>query len=320
MAINFPDTPQVGETHTESGRQWEWNGTSWRIIGNASNYTLPIASDVTLGGIKVGSNLTINALTGVLDAPPPSGYTLPVATTTQLGGVKIDGNTIIIDGNGVISGQAAYTLPVATTNVLGGVKIDGTSITINNGVISAAATGGANVTTDDTPPTIASDGDLWWDSVAGNLKVYYEDVDSSQWVDASSGGAGQVGTLQEVTDLGNSTTNNITANRVSDTGGNVRSLPVNTQGAAYTLVSSDIGKMIKASGDITIASNNVFQEGECVTIYNSSAGDINLTRSGTNLYLVGDNTNQDRVLAQKGIATIVCVGSNEYVVMGGGIT
>ena len=193
MAINFPDTPQVGETHTESGRQWEWNGTSWRIIGNASNYTLPIASDVTLGGIKVGSNLTINALTGVLDAPPPSGYTLPVATTTQLGGVKIDGNTIVIDGNGVISGQAAYTLPVATTNVLGGVKIDGTSITINNGVISAAATGGANVTTDDTPPTIASDGDLWWDSVAGNLKVYYEDVDSSQWVDASANGGGSGG-------------------------------------------------------------------------------------------------------------------------------
>ena len=38
------------------------------------------------------------------------------------------------------------------------------------------------------------------------------------------------------------------------------------------------------------------------------------------MYLVGDSTNQDRVLAQKGIATIVCVGSNEYVVMGGGIT
>ena len=97
-------------------------------------------------------------------------------------------------------------------------------------------------------------------------------------------------------------------------------LSVNTQGAAYILVSSDAGKMIKASGDITIASSNIFSEGQCITIYNNTAGNINLVRSGVNLYLVGDSTNQDRVLAQKGIATIVCVGSNEYIVMGGGIT
>ena len=100
----------------------------------------------------------------------------------------------------------------------------------------------------------------------------------------------------------------------------VRSLPVNTQGAAYQLASSDVGKMIKASGDITIGGSNTFQEGQCITIYNNTAGDINLLRSGTNLYLVGDSTDQNRVLAQRGIATIVCVGSNEYVVMGGGIT
>ena len=100
----------------------------------------------------------------------------------------------------------------------------------------------------------------------------------------------------------------------------VRSLPVNTQGAAYQLASSDVGKMIKASGDITIGGSNTFQEGQCITIYNNTASDINLLRSGTNLYLVGDSTDQNRVLAQRGIATIVCVGSNEYVVMGGGIT
>jgi len=48
---------------------------------------------------------------------------------------------------------------------------------------------GLSVVTDDVPPSNPSDGDLWWDSVNGELKVYYEDVDSSQWVDASGGGA-----------------------------------------------------------------------------------------------------------------------------------
>ena len=48
--------------------------------------------------------------------------------------------------------------------------------------------GGANVTTSDTPPTSPSDGDLWWDSQNGRLLVYYEDANSSQWVDASGRG------------------------------------------------------------------------------------------------------------------------------------
>lgn len=45
--------------------------------------------------------------------------------------------------------------------------------------------GGANVSTDDTAPATAIDGDLWWDSTDGTLKIYYQDPDSSQWVSAT---------------------------------------------------------------------------------------------------------------------------------------
>ena len=38
------------------------------------------------------------------------------------------------------------------------------------------------------------------------------------------------------------------------------------------------------------------------------------------MYLVGDSTSANRALDQKGIATLVCVGTNEYVLMGGGIS
>ena len=69
---------------------------------------------------------------------------------------------------------------------MGGVKIDGTSITINNGVISSSV--GASVSTDDNAPSTPSDGDLWWDSVNGRLNVYYDDGNSSQWIDTSSNG------------------------------------------------------------------------------------------------------------------------------------
>jgi len=44
---------------------------------------------------------------------------------------------------------------------------------------------GANVTISDTAPGGASTGDLWWESDKGRLKIYYQDTDTTQWVDAS---------------------------------------------------------------------------------------------------------------------------------------
>ena len=68
--------------------------------------------------------------------PAGGGYTLPTATESVLGGVRI-GSGISIDGNGVISASSGYTLPVATGSVLGGVKI-GSGVTITDGVISVS--------------------------------------------------------------------------------------------------------------------------------------------------------------------------------------
>jgi hypothetical protein len=52
---------------------------------------------------------------------------------------------------------------------------------------SAAATG-AKVLTADVPPINPINGDLWWKSDTGVLKVYFADSDSNQWVDASPAG------------------------------------------------------------------------------------------------------------------------------------
>lgn len=45
--------------------------------------------------------------------------------------------------------------------------------------------GGANVTISDTAPGSASAGDLWWESDTGRLKIYYQDTDTTQWVDTN---------------------------------------------------------------------------------------------------------------------------------------
>ena len=69
------------------------------ITNEISGYHLPIASATTLGGIKVGTNLTIEE-DGTLNANEGS-YTLPVASFDTLGGIKV-GNNLNIN-NGVLS-------------------------------------------------------------------------------------------------------------------------------------------------------------------------------------------------------------------------
>ena len=71
------------------------------------------------------------------------GYVLPVASATKLGGVKI-GSNISVDGSGVISVAAPYSLPPASANTLGGVKV-GTNLSIDeNGVLSATNGGSSD--------------------------------------------------------------------------------------------------------------------------------------------------------------------------------
>ena len=100
------------------------------IATGANKYVLPIAGASVLGGVKVGSNIAVDAQ-GVISVAAP--YSLPTASASVLGGVKIGAN-INISG-GVISTHAPYSLPTASASVLGGVKI-GSNISISGGVIS----------------------------------------------------------------------------------------------------------------------------------------------------------------------------------------
>lgn len=81
-------------------------------IGNAGrNYELPIASSDTLGGIKIGNTLSVNAEDGTVN------YNLPAATTEELGGVKV-GSQLEVTEDGTLN-----SVPnLATQNTVGVVK------------------------------------------------------------------------------------------------------------------------------------------------------------------------------------------------------
>ena len=135
------------------------------IAASANNYSLPVATASTSGGIKVGANLSITG--GVLAAassyshPTHPGDDLSVDTTALTGAtvvsdidINVTTDTLghVTDANGTVStrelslGDLGYTgatnannysLPTATSSVLGGVK-SGTGVTNTAGVLSVS--------------------------------------------------------------------------------------------------------------------------------------------------------------------------------------
>ena len=142
--------------------------------GGGGSYTLPVASDSTLGGVKTGAayikSQQVNIggvpiritqdgvayvpfVSGTSHGIPHLGDSFTVANNSGLvglnpprkfdygfllGGVCPDGTTITMTDKGIISS----VVPTATTSTLGGVKPDGNTITITaDGTISSAASG-----------------------------------------------------------------------------------------------------------------------------------------------------------------------------------
>lgn len=108
-------------------------------LAGLSNYTLQTATSSTLGGVKIGSTLTINS--GVVDVKP--------ATSSTLGGIKAGDNiTIASDGTLSIGGY----LPLSGGTLTGKLTIDGVGISDGSDdaiglTVQTASTGNAGAIT-----------------------------------------------------------------------------------------------------------------------------------------------------------------------------
>ena len=105
-------------------------------------YSLATASNSILGGVKVdGSTITIND--GVISAPYT--YTLPIATANSLGGVEIGTNISVDPSTGKISvsfdglATETYVTNAITNNLnLGNFEINGTNLQTLSGTVNGA--------------------------------------------------------------------------------------------------------------------------------------------------------------------------------------
>ena len=211
-----------------------------------ADYILPKASSTTLGGVKIGDNITISN---------DGHISVPMASADTLGLIKI-GTGLSIDENGVVTASGEYVLPKATKTTLGGVyvddELDNESVNpVRNATITTVLDGiNSNLT--DMSDTIDDLDDTVTDAVStiGDIETTVGNLN-----DAVSDLTVTVGT--NTSDITNNTTaignmdNRITGivNDLGDIGGTVDGLSTDI---SETYTYEDIDDQIWTAGEIDI--------------------------------------------------------------------
>lgn len=94
--------------------------------------------------------------------------------------------------------------------------------------------------------------------------------------------------------------------------------PVGTKTSSYTLATGDVGKYVQVgSGGSIVIPDATFAEGNAISIFNNTSGNITITCTITTAYIAGTDTDKASVtLATRGVATILFISSTVCVISG----
>ena len=94
--------------------------------------------------------------------------------------------------------------------------------------------------------------------------------------------------------------------------------PVGTKTSSYTLTTGDVGKYVQVStGGSIVVPNSTFAEGNAISIFNNTSGNITITSNVTSGYIAGTNgSNATLALATRGVVTILFISSTVCVFSG----
>ena len=276
-----------------------------------NDWNVPVNADWSIIDQAFGGTTSLN-VTGV--------STTPVNLTIDSVNAALSYQSLLLTISGTLSNNVTYTIPsgvggqwIVANGTAGAFNViiaslgGGTSYAPPQGYKTIIVSDGTNITAAITTPVVAG---------GSNTQIQYN---------LSGGLAGSAGLTWDGTNLNANqivSANNVSAGgSVSDNIGSVRNVPANSQTTSYTLVATDNGKFIDiTSGGVTVPSG-VFSAGQSVTIYNDSSSNQTITQgSSVTMYWVGTASTGNRTLAQRGLATIFCVGTNVFVATGGGLS
>ncbi|WP_223618523.1 hypothetical protein, partial [Acinetobacter baumannii] len=179
----FTASAAAGITLTKIN-QWD-TAYGW---GNHANggYLVATAQDKTNWNTAFGwgDHSTEGYLTSFTETDPVFSASVAAGIT---GSEVANWNTAYGWGDHSVEGYLTSTGSIDThTDVTITTPVNGEVLAYSGGQrVNTNAASIANATISDTAPGSPNAGDLWWESDKGRLKIYYNDTDSQQWVDAS---------------------------------------------------------------------------------------------------------------------------------------
>ena len=341
------DTAVVHDGSTAGGHPLVKENAEVTSAGIASNVVdednLKVSNSPTNGHFLQAQSGNTGGLTWAAVSQTPEGTA--VLSTGESGGTKFlreDGDnscswqTVPIPTPTVVavtdeSTQTSCHVWFSTTATGNLAPRTGTNLTFNSNTGILTATGFAGDITGDvtgnvTGNTSGSSGSCTGNAAtataattATNVTVAAESSDTSCNVLFTTAATGDLPPKSGTNLTFNSSTGDLTATILTDGKGNVRSIPQNTQGSTYTLVASDAGKHIWASGTVTVP-NSVFSAGDAVTIVNNTASNLTITKTITTMYNAADGSSANRTLATRGMATILFVSGTVAYISGSGLS
>lgn len=304
---------QVGGSNTQV--QFNDGGST---LGGDSGLTYNKTTDILTiaGGLVVDTSvLVVDGSTnrvGIVNASP--GYPLDVAGDVNTTGTYRIGGSILFNSatslNSTVVSSSLTTVGTLTSLTVSGAASFQTSVSALNLTVTNTITGSIS----GNAATVTNGVYTTGDQTIGGTKTFSSTISAN-----ISGTAYNITQYTINQNLG--TSNNVSFNTVSDASGNLREIPQNSKTSSYSIISSDSGKHISiTTGGITINTSTAFTAGQVVTIYNNSSNNQTITSTGVTIYLAGTASTGNRTLGQRGIATILCVSSNTYVISGSGLT
>jgi hypothetical protein len=153
--------------------------SSSTVSTSTSTGALTITGGVGIGGSLFTGTSTADSISGVVlnNGVITSGSWSATAITARYGGT---GNTSYTLGDLLVgAGSTFIKLPVGINSY-----VLGTDSSKPSGIGWTTVT---PLTVSDTPPSSPKNADLWFNSLDGGLLVYYNDVDTAQWVEIALG-------------------------------------------------------------------------------------------------------------------------------------
>ena len=139
----------------------------------------------SFGATGYTGSFGVTGYTGSLGSTGSTGYVGSFGYTGSYGDLGYTGST----GAGYVGSQGdlGYTGSFGNIGYTGSFGDQGVRGYTGSAGSSGGGGGGASVTVSNTAPSSnLTNGNLWWSTEEGTLKIYYDDQDSSQWVDASN--------------------------------------------------------------------------------------------------------------------------------------